>query len=46
MEKLKIVQWGKNRSLVKKTHTDTKEETVLLLDNNYLMTLDEMGLIK
>lgn len=45
-EKLEIVQWGKNRSLVKKTHTDTKEETVLLLDNNYLMSLDEMGLIK
>ena len=45
-EKLEIVQWGKNRSVVKEIHLDTKEETFLILDNSYLMSLDEMGLIK
>lgn len=46
MEKLTIVQWGGHRSVVKKFYTDTKEETYLILDNQYLMSLDEMGLIK
>ena len=46
MEKLEIVQWGKYRSIVKKYYPDTHEETYLILDNQYLMSLDEMGLIK
>lgn len=46
MKKLEIVQWGKNRSVVKESYPDTKEETYLILDNQYLMLLDEMGVIK
>lgn len=46
MKKLIILQWGKNRSVVKRLFIDTQEVEYLLLDNNYLMSLDEMGLIK
>lgn len=46
MTELTLVQWEKNRSVVKEFHLDTKEETFLILDNDYLMLLDERGLIK
>ena len=40
MKTYKILQWGSKRSVVE------YEETIYLLDNDYLMNLDEMGLVK
>lgn len=45
MQKFKIIQWGKNRSIVKLFDTEKSETTLLLINNNYLMALDEMGVI-
>ncbi|HLR34717.1 MAG TPA: hypothetical protein VK071_05220 [Tissierellales bacterium] len=39
INKLFLVQWGKERSIV---YTD---ETILIMDNQHLMNLDERGLI-
>lgn len=46
MKELMLIQWGKNRSVVEKFHLDTLESEYFILDNQYLMLLDEMGLIK
>ena len=40
MKPYKILQWGSKRSVVQ------FEETIYLLDNDLLMNLDEMGLVK
>ena len=45
MKKFTILQWGKNRSIVMLAYNDTKETEILLIDNDYLMTLDEMGMV-
>ena len=45
MRKLCIVQWGKKRSIVKEVFTDNMEVTYLIVDNQYLMNLDEMGYV-
>jgi len=45
MKKLYLIQWGKERSIVKEFYTDNKEVNYLIVDNHYLMNLDEMGLI-
>jgi len=43
---LYILQWGKERSIVIEYYHDTKERTVLIMDNQYLMNLDELGLVQ
>lgn len=40
------MQWGEKRSVVFCVNTETGESKILLLDNDYLMFLDEMGLIE
>ena len=45
MKKLAIIQWGKERSIVKEFYPDTKEETYYIIDNQHLMILDERGMI-
>lgn len=45
MEKLEIMQWGKKRSVVYCVNTETGEAKIQLIDNDYLMQLDEMGLV-
>ena len=46
MKKLSIIQWGTERSIVKVNYTDTNETDYLIMNNDYLMSLDEMGLIE
>lgn len=46
MKKLSIVQWGKERSIVKVNYTDTNETEYLIMNNDYLMSLDEMELVE
>lgn len=46
MEKIKIMQWGLKRTLVYCVNIDTGESKILLIDNDYLMFLDERGLIE
>lgn len=46
MEKLEIMQWGLKRSVVYCVNIETGKSTILLMDNDYLIQLDEMGLIK
>lgn len=46
MEILKIVQWGKERSIVYSNNTQTGEVKFLMINNDYLLMLDEMGLIE
>ena len=45
MKTLEIIQWGKNRSIVQITYPDTNEKEILMMDNDYLMNLDELGLV-
>lgn len=45
MEKLELMQWGEKRSVVYSTNIKTGEVKILLIDNDYLMYLDERGLI-
>jgi len=45
MKKLYLIQWGKERSIVKEFYTDNKEVNYLIVNNEYLMYLDEMGVI-
>lgn len=45
IEKLGLMQWGKKRSVVYSTNIKTGEAKILLIDNDYLMFLDEMGLV-
>ena len=40
MKTYKILQWGSKRSVVQ------YEETIYIIDNDYLMNLDEMGLVE
>lgn len=46
MEKLEIMQWGEKRSVVSCVNTETGESKILLIDNDYLMFLDERGLVE
>ena len=45
MKKIEIIQWGKNRSIVLITYPDTNEKEFVMMDNDYLMKLDEMELV-
>ena len=38
-----ILQWGKNRSIIQ--NVSDIDNPILIVDNQYLMNLDEMGLI-
>ena len=40
MKTYKLLQWGSKRSVVE------YDGTIYLIDNDYLMNLDEMGLVK
>lgn len=46
MEKLELMQWGLKRSVVSCVNIETGKQSILLIDNDYLMFLDEMGLIQ
>lgn len=46
MQTITIIQWGKSRSIVEIKYTETNEKEILMIDNDYLMNLDEMGLVK
>lgn len=41
MTKLIILQWGIERSIVENLETNE----ILIMDNNHLMNLDEMGVV-
>ena len=43
MKKIEIIQWGENRSIVEISYPDTNEKEILMMDNDYLMNLDELG---
>ena len=45
MKTLEIIQWGKNRTIVQISYPDTNEKEILMMDNDYLMNLDELGLV-
>lgn len=46
IEILKIVQWGQKRSVIYCNNTKTNEIKFLLMNNDYIMFLDELGLIQ
>jgi len=46
MKQFTILQWGSNRSIVELTYPDTYEIEYLIMDNDYLMKLDEMYVIQ
>lgn len=46
MEKLEIMQWGEKRSVVYCVNTKTGKSKILLIDNDYLMLLDDLGVIE
>ena len=43
--KLLILQWGKYRSIVEETYFDNGEQNILIVNNDYLMNLDDMGVL-
>ena len=45
MKKIEIIQWGKNRSIVEIKYPDTNEKQILMMNNDYLINLDELGLV-
>ena len=45
MKTLEIIQWGENRSIVEITYPETNEKEILMINNDYLMNLDELGLV-
>ena len=45
MKTLEIIQWGENRSIVEITYPETNEKETLMINNDYLMNLDELGLV-
>ena len=45
MKTLEIIQWGKNRSIVEITYPETNEKEILMMNNDYLINLDELGLV-
>ena len=45
MQTLELIQWGTKRSIVKLTYTDTNEFEYLLMDNTYLLDLEDLGVI-
>lgn len=45
MKKLYIIQWGKERSILKEFYPYSNEVNYLIVNNEYLMYLDEMGVI-
>ena len=46
MKSYEIIQWGSTRSIVEETYSETGEKILLIIDNDYLMMLDEMGFVK
>lgn len=42
-KKFIILQWGKERSIIQEV--DTNDFTIYIIDNEYLMNLDEMGYV-
>ena len=42
-KKFLILQWGKNRSIIQ--NVSDIDNPILIVDNQYLMNLDERGLI-
>lgn len=40
-EQYMLLQWGKNNSIIKEVNNNK----IYIVDNNYLMNLDEMGVI-
>lgn len=45
MKKIELVQWGKFRSIVLITYPDTNEKDLMIMDNDYLMNLDDLGMV-
>lgn len=45
MKKIEIIQWGKNRSIVEIIYPDTNEKEIVMMNNDYLINLDELGLV-
>ena len=45
MKKVIIIQWGLERSIVLVTYPDTNEEEYMIMNNDYLMSLDERELV-
>ena len=45
MQVLKIIQWGKNRSVVEVFYSETNEKKFMIIDNDYLMMLDDLGCV-
>ena len=45
MPKLYLVQIGEERSIVMKWHTESNEWYPLIINNDFLMQLDELGLV-
>ena len=43
--KLLILQWGTERSIVEETYFDNGEKNILIVNNDYLINLDDMGVI-
>lgn len=45
LPKLYLVQIGEERSIVMKWHTESNEWYPLIINNDFLMQLDELGLV-
>lgn len=45
MTQIRIIQWGKNRSVLSFFYPDTKENELMLVSNDYVMMLDEFNQI-
>ena len=43
MNKLLILQWGKERSIVQ--DVSSLDNPIMIVDNQYLMNLDELGAV-
>lgn len=43
MNKLLILQWGKERSIVQ--NVSSLDNPIMIVDNQYLMNLDELGVV-
>lgn len=43
MNKLLIIQWGKERSIVQEV--SSLDNPIMIVDNQYLMNLDELGVV-
>lgn len=45
MKIVKILQWGPKRTVIQVTYSETMETETFLMDNQYLMYLDDMGMV-